>query len=68
MKNYLKTYSYIIFLLALGVVMVSLPTLAMEAAHKLAQKEKPLLLDTLKDLVNIESGSYDPAGLRPCSL
>ena len=68
MKNSLKTNSYIIFLLALGVVMVSLPTLAMEAAHKLAQKEKPLLLDTLKDLVNIESGRYDPAGLRPCSL
>ena len=40
----------------------------MEAAYKLAQKEKPLLLDTLKDLVNIECGSYDPAGLRPCSL
>ena len=48
--------------------MVSLPTQAMEAAYKLAQKEKPLLLDTLKDLVNIESGSYAPAGLRPCSL
>ena len=68
MKNNLKTYSYIIFLLALGVVMVSLPTQAMEAGYKLAQKEKPLLLDTLKDLVNIESGSYDLAGLRPCFL
>ena len=31
--------------------------------HELAQQEKAPLLDTLRDLVNIESGSKDAAGL-----
>jgi len=33
------------------------------AVHDLAQKEQPLLLDTLRDLVHIESGSKDLEGL-----
>jgi glutamate carboxypeptidase len=32
--------------------------------HELAQQEKAPLLDTLRDLVNIESGSKDTEGLR----
>jgi glutamate carboxypeptidase len=31
--------------------------------HELAQQEKAPLLDTLRDLVNIESGSKDTEGL-----
>jgi glutamate carboxypeptidase len=45
--------------------MAALPALAMDATlHKLAQKEKPLVLDTLRDLVNIESGSFELEGLE----
>jgi len=33
--------------------------------HELAQQEKSPLLDTLRDLVNIESGSKDAEGLAP---
>ena len=63
MKNCLKTNSYILSAILLSVVL-ALPSHAMEAVHKLAQNEKPLLLDTLKELVNNESGSYDPEGLE----
>lgn len=66
MKNYLKTNTYRIFTavsLAFAVCCET-PAYAADAIHKLAQKEKPPLLDTLRDLVNIESGSYDPEGLE----
>ena len=66
LKFFTKTYAYKIIAGALGWLLAACFTqaLAMDAVHKLAQKEKPLLLDTLRDLVNIESGSYDNEGLE----
>jgi glutamate carboxypeptidase len=65
MKNHLKTNSYKTFsAVLLGIALCATSAHAMEAVQKLAQKEKPLLLDTLRDLVNIESGSYDADGLE----
>ena len=66
MKNYFKTNTYIIFAaLTLSVAPVFIaPALAVEAVLKLAQKEKPLLLDTRKELTAIESGSSDLEGLE----
>lgn len=63
MKNSLKTNTYINFIIW-AFVLAATPVAAMEAVQKLAQKEKPLLLDTLRDLVNIESGSFDHEGLE----
>ena len=66
MKNIFKSKSYVRVLAAvlwLGAGLAT-PALAMEAVQKLAQKEKPLLLDTLKELVQIESGSYELEGLE----
>src|SRR4051812_20113369 len=47
---------------------LALPAMPAQAApearvHELAQQQKAPLLDTLRDLVNIESGSKDAEGL-----
>ena len=65
MKNCLKTNACIVLAavaLFLAPTFIA-PVLAMEAVLKLAQKEKPLLLDTLKAFTAIESGSSDLEGL-----
>ena len=64
MKYSIKSISYMLSTWVLGVALLALPAQAMEAVQKLTQKEKPLLLDTLKELVNTESGSYDLEGLE----
>ena len=65
MRNLSKSITYLAFLVCACAWMAALPALALDATlHKLAQQEKPLLLDTLRDLVNIESGSYDLEGLE----
>jgi glutamate carboxypeptidase len=58
MKIFLKTNSYII---SLGLLLASAGVFAagMEPVWSLAQKEKPLLIETLKELVAIESGSRE---------
>jgi glutamate carboxypeptidase len=52
-------------LAACTLALSALPSQAEPVAriHELAQQEKAPLLDTLRDLVNIESGSKDAAGL-----
>ncbi len=57
MKNYLKTNTYIIFLWLL--FSTSVVAAGIEPVWSLAQKEKPLLIETLKELVAIESGSRE---------
>ena len=51
--------------LALAGAICALPAQAepVQPAFQLAQQEKPALIDTLKDLVSIESGSKDIEGL-----
>src|SRR5258708_5809491 len=49
--------------IALGATTVCAYGQAVEPVWSLAQKEKPTLLDTLKELVSIESGSRDLEGL-----
>lgn len=62
MKTYFKSKSYVISLwIGLGSTVFAA---AMEPAWSLVQKEKPALLDTLKELVEIESGSSDLEGLN----
>jgi len=53
------------FLAACALLLPAAPARAEPQArvHELAQQEKAPLLDTLRDLVNIESGSKDAAGL-----
>jgi glutamate carboxypeptidase len=65
MKNCLKSISYIIIAaLALSVAASFAPrAMAMEAVMALAKKEQPALLQTMKELVEIESGSADIEGL-----
>ena len=52
-------------LAACALALSALPSRAAPDAriHELAQQEKKPLLDTLRDLVNIESGSKDAEGL-----
>ncbi len=50
-------------LIAYGCWVPAAAAAPIEPVLKLAQKEKPALLDTLKDLVSIESGSGDREGL-----
>lgn len=52
-------------LLAVAMAVAAGPSLAepVTAIHDLAKTEQPLLLDTLRDLVSIESGSKDLEGL-----
>jgi glutamate carboxypeptidase len=52
-------------LLAVAMTVAAGPTLAepVTAIHDLAKTEQPLLLNTLRDLVSIESGSKDLEGL-----
>lgn len=66
MKNSIKsnTCSLLAALLLWLAAGMATHALAMEAVFKLAQKEKPLLLDTLKELTAIESGSSDLEGLE----
>ena len=66
MKSCFKTNTYIA-LIAWAFFLAATPAAALDAVHKLAEKEKPLLLDTLRDLVNIESGSFDHEGLEQIS-
>ena len=58
MKNYLKTNTY---LASLWLSMVTAGAFAagMEPVWSLAQKEKPALMGTLKELTAIESGSRE---------
>ncbi len=49
---------------ALGALIANASAQPLEPAWSLAQKEKPALLDTLKELVSIESGSRDLEGLE----
>ena len=58
MKKYLKTNTYVIFS-ALCFITTSAFCAGMEPVWSLAQKEKPLLLETLKQLTAIESGSRE---------
>lgn len=62
MKNTFKTFGYVISLLAFcaGVACAA----ANEAVLALAKKEQPGLLQTMKELVEIESGSADFEGLE----
>ena len=52
-------------LTACALALSAMPTRAAPEArvHELAQQEKAPLLDTLRDLVSIESGSKDTEGL-----
>ncbi len=63
MKSFLKTISYVISAL---VTLCALHPLAapLEPVWSLAQKEKPALMETLKELTSIESGSSDLEGLE----
>ena len=58
MKNRLKTYSYVF---SLGMMLSAATAFAagLEPVWSLAQKEKPLLIETLKALTAIESGSRE---------
>ena len=51
-------------LIAFGATAAGAQGQALEPVWSLAQKEKPALLDTLKELVSIESGSRDLEGLE----
>ena len=59
----LRTALAFVLLLAAGAAGAQ----TVEPVMALARKEKPLLLDTLKDLVSIESGSRDIEGLDKLS-
>lgn len=61
MKNYFKTYGYVTWLYLF--FSTSVCGAGLEPMWSLSQKEKPVLLDTLKELVEIESGSADIEGL-----
>ena len=61
MKNPLKTYSYIVSLWLCFATAVC--AAGLEPVWSLAQKEKPALMNTLKELVAIESGSREPEEL-----
>src|SRR5262249_45003235 len=52
-----------VVLLVLAVMPVKVFSRPVEEVSSLAKKEKPLLLETLKELVSIESGSRDSGGL-----
>src|SRR5499426_444782 len=52
-----------VVLLVLAVMPVKVFSHPVEAVSSLAKKEKPLLLETLNELVSIESGSRDKEGL-----
>ena len=54
---------FVLCFLAAGVATAA----PLEPVWSLAQKEKPALIDTLRDLVNIESGSRDREGLERIS-
>ncbi|HTE13963.1 MAG TPA: M20/M25/M40 family metallo-hydrolase, partial [Burkholderiales bacterium] len=61
MKNYLKSNTYII---SLWIALTAAASAAgVEPVWSLAQKEKPALLETLKQLTAIESGSREPEEL-----
>ena len=66
MKKLIKTNAYILFTATLLVLILvnESRAAAVEAVLTLAQKEKPALLETLKELVAIESGSSDIDGLN----
>ena len=53
------------FIAACALALSAVPSRAAPVAsiHELAQQEKAPLLDTMRDLVNIESGSKDAEGL-----
>ena len=55
-------FNAIVFLV-LAVMPVKVFSQPVEEISSLAKKEKPLLLETLKELVSIESGSRDSEGL-----
>jgi len=57
MKSYLKTYTYLASLWLLGYA--GAMAAGLEPVWTLAQKEKPLLVDTLRQLTEIESGSRE---------
>ncbi len=64
MKNYLKTNTYVtIIAFTLLTVSSGLRAAANEPVLALAKKEQPAVLQTLKELVEIESGSADSEGL-----
>src|SRR5262245_23649708 len=52
-----------IVLLVLAVMPANVFSQPVDEVSSLAKKEKPLLLETLKELVSIESGSRDTEGL-----
>ena len=66
MKNRLKTNTYFIFIIAFCVSIAAqyAHAAANEPVLALAKKEKPALIETLKELVAIESGSSDIEGLN----
>jgi glutamate carboxypeptidase len=63
MKRNVALMRFNALFLALGVGAVSAGAAPVEPLYGLAQKEKGPFLDTLKDLVSIESGSRDREGL-----
>jgi glutamate carboxypeptidase len=65
MKKSIKTNIYeMFFAVALWACSSLANAAAVEPVLSLAKKEKPLVLDTLKELVQIESGSYELEGLE----
>jgi len=56
-----RTFGYAVLLLVAG--MVQAFGQAADSVASLARRERPALLDTLRDLVSIESGSRDSEGL-----
>jgi glutamate carboxypeptidase len=62
-KTFIGYVRLAVFMLFTGVAGISLAA-GVEPALSLAQKEKPALLETLKELVSIESGSADIEGLN----
>ena len=64
MKYHLKTYGYLAFVAAfLLLAATELRAAAVEPVLALAKKEQPAVLQTMKALVEIESGSADYEGL-----
>ena len=65
MKNLMKTYGHVIFIAALLLPAATGSRAAvLEPVFALAKKEQQAVLKTMKELVEIESGSADYAGLE----
>ena len=65
MKNLMKTYGHVIFIAALLLPAATGSRAAvLEPVFALAKKEQQAVLQTMKELVEIESGSADYAGLE----